>query len=87
MRLVYTAAKARQAQHTAEELAKRIEEEIGILRLKDASIIGPAPAFSERIRNRYRWHLFVRAANVQPILDALGPLPGWMIDVDPVSML
>jgi primosomal protein N' (replication factor Y) len=87
VRLVYAAASPRQAQHAADDLAKRIEEEITTLNLSGASIIGPAPAFSERIRNRYRWHLFIRATAVQPILDALGPLPGWMIDVDPVSML
>jgi primosomal protein N' (replication factor Y) (superfamily II helicase) len=87
VRFVCAAGSARQAQQNAETLAKRIEEEIAALKLDDASIIGPAPAFSERIRDRYRWHLFVRAPAVHPLLEALGPLPGWMIDVDPVSML
>jgi hypothetical protein len=29
----------------------------------------------------------VRAPDVQPLLDALGTLPGWNVDVDPVNVL
>jgi primosomal protein N' (replication factor Y) len=68
-------------------LARRIEAEIVAQGQADAGVIGPASAFLERVRNRYRWHLLLRAPDVHPILDALGPLPGWIVDVDPVSML
>lgn len=71
----------------AEELAQRIQAALDQLNLRDAAIIGPAPAFMQRVRGRYRWHLVVRAPHVQPLLDLLGPLPGWTVDVDPVNVL
>ncbi len=86
-RLVTSSTSMARARASAEELACRIDVEIGAQGVADASVIGPASAFLERVRNRYRWHLLVRAPDVHPILAALGPLPGWIVDVDPVSML
>ncbi len=71
----------------AEALAERINDAIRRIQLSDAALIGPAPAFMERMRGRYRWHLLVRAKDVHPLLDVLGPLPGWTVDVDPGSLL
>ncbi len=71
----------------AEALAERLMRAIERLRLADAAIIGPAPAFMERVRGRYRWHLLLRAPDVHPVLDEVGPLPGWIVDVDPGSLL
>jgi primosomal protein N' (replication factor Y) len=71
----------------ADELAQRIQTALDQLHLEDAALIGPAPAFMQRIRGRYRWHVVVRAPEVQRLLDALGPLPGWTVDVDPVNVL
>ncbi len=87
VRFVYAASSSERVERMAHELAERIAHELSHFSLEDAGIIGPAPAFAERVRNRYRWHLLLRATDVQPILDALGPLPGWVVDVDPVSML
>jgi len=86
-RFVIASARPESARAAAEELAGRIEALLGELQLADAAIIGPAPAFMERVRGRSRWHLLLRAPDVQPVLDGLGPLPGWTVDVDPVSML
>ena len=87
VRFVHAASNPSRAQTAAEELASRVEAEVERLGLTDAGVIGPATAFAERVRDRYRWHLLLRAPDVHPVLDALGPLPGWTVDVDPVSML
>jgi primosomal protein N' (replication factor Y) len=87
VRFVTTGTNAKSVQTAASDLAARIQAALDQLKLPDAALIGPAPAFMERVRGRYRWHTLVRAADVQPLLDELGPLPGWIIDVDPVSML
>ncbi|PLS82799.1 MAG: primosomal protein N' [Chloroflexi bacterium] len=71
----------------AEALAERVRVALGRLSFTDAAVIGPAPAFMERMRGKYRWHLLVRAPDIHPLLDELGPLPGWTVDVDPGSML
>jgi primosomal protein N' (replication factor Y) len=71
----------------AESLAERVRGAIERLKLSDAAVIGPAPAFMERMRGRYRWHLLVRASVVHPLLDELGPLHGWTVDVDPGNLL
>jgi primosomal protein N' (replication factor Y) len=50
-------------------------------------VVGPAPAHPQRVRGRYRWHVILRGPNPQPLLEKL-PLPkGWILDVDPVSVL
>jgi primosomal protein N' (replication factor Y) len=55
--------------------------------LGDWSVIGPAPAFFHRQRNRFRWHVLLRADDPQPLLEALRLPPGWVLDVDPVHVL
>ncbi|HMA37654.1 MAG TPA: primosomal protein N' [Chloroflexia bacterium] len=50
-------------------------------------VLGPAPAFVHKLRNRYRWQLLLRAPDLSPVLQHLALPPDWVLDVDPVSML
>ncbi len=52
-------------------------------------LLGPTPAFVSRIRGVYQWHFVVRAdpSECDKMLDGLPHRPGWMIDVDPQSLL
>ena len=50
-----------------------------------AELLGPAPAFPERMRGLYRWHVMVRGQGIHDLLIHVPP--GWIIDVDPVSVL
>jgi primosomal protein N' (replication factor Y) len=87
VRFVASGTNAASVRAAAEALAVRVAAALERLKQPDTAIIGPAPAFMERVRGRYRWHLLVRAPDVHPLLDELGPLPGWTVDVDPGSML
>jgi primosomal protein N' (replication factor Y) len=87
VRFICSSTVPARAQAAAMELARRINEEIARQGVKDAGVIGPASAFLERVRKKHRWHVLLRAPKVQPILDELGPLRGWIVDVDPISML
>jgi primosomal protein N' (replication factor Y) len=87
VRFVYGAGSDARARRAAESLADEIRT-LATKRLTDDwSLIGPAPAFFRIQRNRYRWHLILRAADPTPLLNALRLPPGWVIDIDPVHVL
>jgi primosomal protein N' (replication factor Y) len=95
VRFVYASANDERSRLAAEELAAEIRRLATVLdlatdsaqRLGDWGIIGPAPAFFHRQRNRFRWHLLLRAQNPGPLLDALRIPPGWALDIDPTHVL
>lgn len=58
------------------------------------SLLGPAPAPIEKLRNRWRWQLYLRTSNSQIRAQVLKNLPGFaikkarlIIDIDPIQML
>jgi primosomal protein N' (replication factor Y) len=87
VRFVYASGSDERSRRAAEELAETIRHLAAGLDLGDWGIIGPAPAFFHRQRNRYRWHLLLRAQHPAPLLAALPMPPGWALDVDPVHVL
>ncbi len=87
VRFVYASGSDERSRRAAEELAETIRRLAAGLDLGDWGIIGPAPAFFHRQRNRYRWHLLLRAQHPAPLLAALPIPPGWALDVDPVHVL
>ena len=87
VRFVYASGNDDRSRRAAEQLAAEIKKLALALDLDDWGIIGPAPAFFHRQRNRYRWHLLLRAADPMPVLELLRPTPGWSVDIDPVHVL
>lgn len=87
LRFIYSAGSDERGRRVAEELSAMLHQLASNLDLGDWSIIGPAPAFFHRQRNRYRWHLMLRAERTAPLLEALHLPPGWVLDVDPVHVL
>jgi len=87
VRFVYASGSDERARSAAGELAETITGLAATLDMGKWGIIGPAPAFFHRQRNRYRWHLLLRAADPQPLIEALRLPPGWSLDVDPVHVL
>jgi primosomal protein N' (replication factor Y) len=87
VRFVYGAGSDARARRAAEALANDIRS-LATRRLTDDwSLIGPAPAFFRVQRNRYRWHLILRALDPTPLIQALRIPPGWIVDIDPVHVL
>ncbi len=87
VRFVYTSGSDDRGRRAADQLAADIRQLAAELDLGDWGIIGPAPAFFHRQRNRFRWHLLLRAADPTPLLETLRLPPGWALDVDPVHVL
>src|SRR5437588_10930389 len=88
VRFVYSAeleAECRQsAEHLRHVLARAIKEES----LPEAEVIGPAPCFVARVKDRYYWQVIVRASGTKRLHALLDHVPpGWTIDVDPVDLL
>jgi primosomal protein N' (replication factor Y) len=50
-------------------------------------ILGPAPAYFRRVRGRYRWQLVLRGDDVVRFLNIQSLPNGWVVDVDPLTLL
>ena len=52
-------------------------------------ILGPAPAFYERLRDTYRWQIILKSSRRDELVAALALVPptGWQSELDPVSLL
>ena len=90
VKFTYSDADRHHAQMAAMDLAERLERLIHERGLGETDLVGPAPAFMERLRGQYRWQLIARGPDLRPLLYALAPddLPrGWSVDVDPASTL
>lgn len=55
----------------------------------DIEILGPTPAFYERIRDTYRWQLIIKSPHRQALIDLLSYVPQqhWQAELDPMSLL
>jgi primosomal protein N' (replication factor Y) (superfamily II helicase) len=48
------------------------------------ALLGPTPAYVERVNGIYRWQLHLRAPNVQPLLSVVPP--HWIVEIDPEEL-
>lgn len=86
-RLVYTHWSEERCQETAEELAVRLRREADLLGRASLDVIGPAPTYFRRVRGKSRWQILLWGSSVQMLLSKVRLQPGWMVDVDPVTLL
>lgn len=94
VRFLYAHTSKRSAERAAQELATRLATTIQQHHLHDWRLIGPAPAFIQRLRGRWRWHILLRlpthdadSGALSSFLHALAPLYGWSVDIDPLNVL
>ncbi len=86
VRFVYASEQEWQCKESAENLRAILEKAIGQEGTVGAEVIGPAPCFVARIKDRYFWQVIVRSlSDPHPLLDYVPA--GWSIDVDPVDLL
>jgi primosomal protein N' (replication factor Y) (superfamily II helicase) len=51
-------------------------------------IEGPAPAFHERIQNKYQWQIVIKSKDRNELIKVVEMLPsGWLYDIDPMNLL
>lgn len=86
-RLVYSHTNSARCQREAERMQRLLKDDINSLGLADTTVIGPSPAYIQRVRGRYRWQLIIRSPEPEALLCQV-PIPqGWIVDIDPVSLL
>ena len=75
----------RSAVKNSQALASTIKENCPA----SVEIIGPTPAFYERLRDNYRWQIIIKSSRRQDLLDILRfqPKTHWQSELDPTSLL
>lgn len=86
VRYVVRRDKERQAALEAEEMARLVAKHARRSGA-DIDILGPTPAFAAKVRGQYQWQFVVRTHEMELLLDGLPTAPGWVVDVDPQSMM
>ncbi len=86
-RLLYRHVDPQRAQVAAQNLAGRLRAALAGEGLPSSDLIGPAPAFYARLRGKYCWQIVVRHVDPPAFLRRVDIPSGWLVDVDPVSLL
>jgi primosomal protein N' (replication factor Y) (superfamily II helicase) len=84
--LVHTHANSEACRIGAEKVFRRLAEKRdreGV----SLELVGPAPMFFARIRGRYRWQIVLRGADPARLLDDFPLSQGWVVNVDPMTLL
>ena len=78
---------------TERSAIKNARTEAAIIRVKfgqNIQILGPTPAFYERIGETYRWQIVIKSkkrGDLQKIAAEFTSKPHWRVDIDPPSLL
>jgi primosomal protein N' (replication factor Y) (superfamily II helicase) len=59
------------------------------MKFKDIEVLGPAPAFYERLGSTYRWQLIIKSDTRRRLLEVIKKVPPsrWQVDIDPATIL
>jgi len=86
VRLIYSNPHAQEGRDEAGGLAERLRAERDSSGETDVEVIGPTPCFPFRVRGLMRWHLVLKGQTPARLLDRVPVPPGWVVDVDPISL-
>ncbi len=89
-RLLYHSQDLLRCREQTADLADLLELTAHHSGLASISLIGPAPAFFQRLRGRWRWQILLRATHPQELWALLRQValpPGWRLDIDPLDVL
>ncbi|MCD6453160.1 MAG: primosomal protein N' [Dehalococcoidales bacterium] len=86
-RLVYVHTNNARCQHEAARMKDLLSQTIAARGIDNIGLIGPAPAFIQRRRGRFRWQIILRGTGLSDFLSRV-PFPqGWTIDIDPIGLV
>lgn len=85
IRLAYAHVNRARAEGEARKFADALLAEREAWGLGEIELLGPTPAFPERVRGHYRWQLILRGPRPRDLLDKVTLPRDWTVDVDPVG--
>ena len=85
IRLAYAHVNRARAEGEARKFADSLLAEREAWGLGEVDLLGPTPAFPERVRGHYRWQLILRGPRPRDLLDRVRAPRDWTIDVDPAG--
>jgi primosomal protein N' (replication factor Y) len=85
-RLLYVHTNNMTCQQEAQKLHRLLSHERDARGLPSTDLLGPSPAFAQRVRGRYRWQIVIRSPDPTQLLSDLSLPQGWIVDIDPVSL-
>ena len=85
LKLICTYKTEKSAVNNAKKLAAILQQHLP----SHVEILGPTPAFYERVRDNYRWQITLKSPRRQDLIDTLQHLPAshWQFELDPTSLL
>ncbi|MBI4311086.1 MAG: primosomal protein N', partial [Chloroflexi bacterium] len=87
IRLACSHTNAALAEREAERLGRALRRQQEAWGLREVQVMGPAPAYPERLRGRYRWQIILRGPDPRLLLDKVELPNDWVADVDPISVV
>ena len=83
----WTARPSARRTRCAITLRNAVAEQSAPAAADEVEIIGPAPAYIRRLRDRARWHVLLRGPSHR-LAELVSHVPrGWTIDTDPTTLL
>ncbi len=87
IRLAYAHTNEALAEREATRMGRTLQHQRLTQGLTEVEVMGPAPAYPLKVRGKYRWRLILRGPDPRLLLDKADLPDGWVVDVDPVSLL
>lgn len=87
VRMVYVHSNYEKCRAESNRMAQKINTEMAVTGVINIKVIGPAPAFIQRLRGKYQMQLILLGHDIHLLLDRIDLPRGWIVDVDPVGMV
>jgi primosomal protein N' (replication factor Y) (superfamily II helicase) len=86
-RLVFSHTNADICRREAEKFGKLIAGERDKQQISDNKIIGPIPSYIIKSRGHYQWQIIICGSSIDKLLANITFPRGWVLDIDPVSVI
>ena len=87
VRLVYANPSKEKCAVESSRMQRLLEADIASIGIGNMKVIGPSPAFISRLRGKYQMQIMLLGHELQTLLERINFPRGWIVDVDPVSVL